>query len=198
MVYMEIVICLVIGFLVQGGLHIWTKYMGYEMDRKYHRIGYLGSLAIWLVAFLRFDVSWTGLVLALVCSVLLTTSLIDMKYKELPDEYNLVIALLGGCFVLMYIDYWERLLFGGLIAFLIYFVLMAITGSMGAGDVKMSFGIGLFIGIILLPKWFIYTFLFGSIFAIILVIIKKKKKEDVFPFGPFMALSAIYLILFQI
>ena len=198
MVYMEIIICLVIGFLVQGGLHIWTKYMGYEMDRKFHLIGYLGSLAIWLVAFLRFDVSWTGLVLALVCSVLLTTSLIDMKYKELPDEYNLVIALLGGCFVLMYIDYWERLLFGGLIAFLIYFVLMAITGSMGAGDVKMSFGIGLFIGIILLPKWFIYTFLFGSIFAIILVIIKKKKKEDVFPFGPFMALSAIYLILFQI
>jgi len=197
-VYMEIIICLVIGFLVQGGLHIWTKYMGYEMDRKFHLIGYLGSLAIWLVAFLRFDVSWTGLVLALVCSVLLTTSLIDMKYKELPDEYNLVIALLGGCFVLMYIDYWERLLFGGLIAFLIYFVLMAITGSMGAGDVKMSFGIGLFIGIILLPKWFIYTFLFGSIFAIILVIIKKKKKEDVFPFGPFMALSAIYLILFQI
>lgn len=183
---------------MQGGLHIWTKYMGYEMDRKFHLIGYLGSLAIWLVAFLRFDVSWTGLVLALVCSVLLTTSLIDMKYKELPDEYNLVIALLGGCFVLMYIDYWERLLFGGLIAFLIYFVLMAITGSMGAGDVKMSFGIGLFIGIILLPKWFIYTFLFGSIFAIILVIIKKKKKEDVFPFGPFMALSAIYLILFQI
>ena len=84
---------------------------------------------------------------------------------------------------------------GGVIAFALFFVISVFTGAMGMGDVKMAGAIGLFLGTMLISKFIVCSFLMGATVGSVLLISKKKERKDNFPFGPCIAVSAIYLFI---
>ncbi|MBI5555297.1 MAG: prepilin peptidase, partial [Elusimicrobia bacterium] len=68
--------------------------------------------------------------------------------------------------------------------------------AMGGGDIKLAAGLGSFLGweytLIMLGL----SFLVGGSAGIVLLISGRKKRKDPIPFGPFIAFSAIMVMLF--
>jgi len=95
---------------------------------------------------------------------------------------------------------------------LFFFSLIVITKGkgMGGGDVKLGFLIGLFNGsvspiylnldrglIFLLPVLGIFLgFIFGSVFSLFLIALRKKTVKDIIPFGPFLIAGSLVALFF--
>ncbi|PLS15033.1 hypothetical protein CVD28_24445 [Bacillus sp. M6-12] len=192
---MDILYIVLIAVISQFGMNIVSDKIGYQYSPLYKWLAIVANTGIWILLFQKLGWSPTLGVVGLASTILLTSSFIDLKYQEIPNSYNLAVALLGGGFIYIYQDYYEQLLLGGVIAFLLFLMVMIFTGAMGGGDVKMAGGIGLFTGTFFVSKFIVYAFFSGAIIAVLLLIFKRKSKNDVFPFGPCIALSGIYMFI---
>jgi leader peptidase (prepilin peptidase) / N-methyltransferase len=63
------------------------------------------------------------------------------------------------------------------------------------GDVKLSLMAGSFLIEKIIPGLFI-GFLAGSVYGIIMIMIKKKKLRQTIPFGPFISIGCIFALFF--
>jgi len=85
---------------------------------------------------------------------------------------------------------------GGAIGFAIFLLIAIISrGGMGWGDVKLAALIGLATGFPLVFLAIIMAAILGGIVAVALVVIRKKKRREMIPFGPFLALAAMVTLL---
>ena len=127
-------------------------------------------------------------------------ALIDIDTKRLP---NVLVApalvtgvvLLGVAAVLR--SDWTALLgaaIGGAGLFAMYLVLALVSrGGMGMGDVKLAAVLGLYLGFLgwgnLLVGAFA-AFVFGGVFGLVLMLIRRAGRKSTIPFGPWMILGA--------
>lgn len=78
-----------------------------------------------------------------------------------------------------------------------FWLLVKITRGrgMGAGDITLAFFLGLWLGwpLIVVGLWL--AFVIGAIFGIVLIILKKKKLKSAIPFGPFMIIGSLVVLL---
>lgn len=136
--------------------------------------------------------------------MLLSVLVIDYKKQIIPNrltltmfESGIVIAVLYGISsVAITID----MLFGMLAGIAIFLIISLIGGliygkeAMGLGDIKFIGALGLYFGFTNILSITITAFLIGAIFAITLIIIKRKKANEYMPFGPFIVISAFISI----
>jgi leader peptidase (prepilin peptidase)/N-methyltransferase len=97
------------------------------------------------------------------------------------------------------LDALGRALVAALVAFGIFFLLHLVSPrSMGFGDVKLSFTLGLALGWI---GWgevvlgLFLGFLYGAVIGIMLIITRVRSKNQAVPFGPFLAAGTLTAIL---
>lgn len=193
---MDYFLVVLIAIATQFCMNVISDKIDYRYSSLHKWIAIGLSIGVWLMFFSKFGWSPTFAVLSLASSILLSSSFIDLKYQEIPNSYNLAVAILGGLFIYIYNDFYQQLLLGGLIAFMLFLVIMVLTGAMGGGDVKMAGAIGLFVGTAFVTQFIMYAFFSGALIAVLLLLLKKKGKEDVFPFGPSIAFSGIYMFMF--
>ncbi|WP_244319465.1 prepilin peptidase [Geobacillus subterraneus] len=128
--------------------------------------------------------------------VLTTISLIDYLYYEIPNEYNALVFVLGLAWAFSRSSSWGQALLASLVLFGLFFVLMVLTkGQLGAGDVKLVAGLGLFLGTSGILPFFVYSFLLAALVSVFLLMAKKKKRTDRLPFGPFLV-AGFFLVFF--
>ncbi|MBI2621561.1 MAG: prepilin peptidase [Candidatus Levybacteria bacterium] len=132
----------------------------------------------------------------------------DLRHGIIPDKIvfpAIIASLLFLTISTFYLPPSEILpstlnhLLSGFGSFLFFLFLFLITKGkgMGFGDVKLSFLIGLILG---LPGtiYSIYlAFLTGGVFAIILILWKKNKLKSQVPFGPFLVGNFFLVLFFQ-
>lgn len=133
---------------------------------------------------------------------------IDCKLQVIPVRLTVLIFELGIFFSCIRglnnlntaIELWLGMIFGVGI-----FLILTVFGNfllkketMGFGDVKLIGAIGLFLGwrnIILIS---VLSFLIASVYSIVLIIVKKIKKQEIneyIPFGPFIVIATIIIML---
>lgn len=135
-------------------------------------------------------------------SLLLIIVLSDIEYMIISDGVLIffIIALMIEIFVIYNLRTLGISILDGLIAFTIMFLLRLLGNfifkkdTMGGGDIKLMFVFGL----VLNYKMAILSIFAGSVIGlpISLLIVKKKKNHEV-PFGPFLALGALLILLTQ-
>lgn len=140
----------------------------------------------------------------LLVPMLITVILIDCKKQIIPNRLTLTIFELGMIFAFIQgisdlnvaIDSALGMIVGTSIFLFITFVGSLISGkeAIGFGDVKLVGALGLFFGWRSIIAISIISFLIGSIFSIILLLIKKKKTDEYIPFGPFIVISSFIII----
>jgi leader peptidase (prepilin peptidase)/N-methyltransferase len=85
---------------------------------------------------------------------------------------------------------------GGAIGFGIFLLIAIVSrGGMGWGDVKLAALIGLATGFPLVFFSIIMGAILGGIVAVVLVVAKKRNRQEAIPFGPFLALAAMITLL---
>ena len=160
------------------------------------------SSILFVVTYLMFGISLHTLFILTFISLLLITIVSDYYYMIICDEILIIfgIILLIEIYLLDGINGLINSLIGGLVSFVVMFLIKRIGDflfrkeSMGGGDIKLLLIFGIVLG---LPTS-LFTIFIGSLIALPASIITLKGNDNhIIPFGPFLSMIAIFLILFN-
>jgi len=142
-----------------------------------------------------------GIYLALASS-LIVIFLSDAKYRIIPDSMQLTFFI--SVLLLKFFD--KNIIISLIYGFrdslivmapILFIYLFTKGRGMGFGDVKLSFTIGFFLGILKGFMALYSAFVLGAIVGIILIAIKKKRLKSKVAFGPFLVLGVIITCIWQ-
>jgi len=119
--------------------------------------------------------------------------LTDLKEMLIPDSIILPSIGISLIYLMIFDNYFLDSLLTGLVIAGFFLILIIITRSkgMGGGDVKLGMFLGLGLGFPNGILALMLSFFSGAIFAVALIILKKKKFGQVIPFGPFLVLASL-------
>ncbi|HWJ97559.1 MAG TPA: prepilin peptidase [Acidimicrobiales bacterium] len=171
-----------------------------------------GNAVLWVLAGVAFGTSWWVIPYALLFSVLLALSVIDLELYILPNRitYPTILASLVAIPALAFVlsDDPRSVILGALVGGIGFagFLLVMLLGwelilrkeGMGMGDVKLAVILGMWLGLInplLCLFALIASSLIGLVVGIGILIVRKESRP--FPFGPWLAIGTILVILFS-
>ena len=152
------------------------------------------SVSNWLV-FTTINMPEKFFILAAIFLLVLMT-VTDFEQYMLFDAMTAPLALLGATFVwqtgLNVQDHLLAAIIGGGIFF--GFAMLS-KGSLGGGDIKLVAALGLWLGCEKLLNAVLIATIFGGLAALMMILLKQKDRGSYFAYGPYFALSAIYILL---
>ena len=140
------------------------------------------------------------------CCLLLVASVIDFHHMIIPDEISLTMVALTPLVVYLHPELnWQSasigVVVGGGVVYAIAWVYQLIRGKvgMGMGDAKLLAGMGGWLGWQAVLPTLLYASLLGTLTALILLPIGKKRYnlQSALPFGPFLALGSLMHLFFR-
>jgi len=174
---------------------------GSKISIQYPVVEFLTGL-IYLIIYLIYGLSIQSLVYIILSSALIIIAFIDLQEQIIPDVISLpgIVVGLILSFIVPYISFINSALgalVGGGIILIIAWVGSIIfkKEAMGGGDVKLAAMIGAFLGWRYMVISLFLGFFLGALAGIFLILSKIKRKEDMVPFGPFIALGSIITLL---
>ncbi len=151
---------------------------------------------LWCGAFWVFGFQWVSLLYALASTALLGLSLVDLAIFEIPPEFNVFLAILGGIRILLDLKHWYEYIIGGCLVSGIFLLIILVSKgkAMGGGDMKLMAAAGLLIG----WKKILLALALGAVFGSVihLTLMAVSKKEKVLSFGPYLSAGIYVSILF--
>ena len=157
---------------------------------------------IYLIIYLIYGLSIQSLIYIILSSALIIIAFIDLNEQIVPDVISLPgigVGLILSFFVpyLSFINSALGVVVGGGIILIIALVGSMIfkKEAMGGGDVKLAAMMGAFLGWRYIIISLFLGFFLGALVGIFLVLSKIKSKEDMVPFGPFIALGSLITLL---
>ena len=203
--YMSIIVIIgiVSSFAINNFLR--NKYLEYSLNSKMINSSMLLSVIFSIVIGVKLfknvqfcnseiyiQVIYT-IISGIMTGVLSSSFIIDILFKELPDENNVLIGL--SIFLLSVSSLGCKVILSSIIMFIVFFIVSILTGQFGMGDVKMMF----FMGLGFLPykilDFLFTTFMLASIYSIFMIMFMKSTKKDTLPFGPFLIIGFLSVIL---
>ncbi len=151
------------------------------------------GLASVVASFTHFGLSGRALVGAVFCPALFLLAAIDMKHRLLPNMIILPASLAVGVIVAASTpgDFLGHLAAGAALGGFFFAFAAFFPGSMGMGDAKLGFLLGLALG----PKTLGATLIaFAALLVGALYVLATRgvsARKDSIPFGPFLALGGI-------
>ena len=166
---------------------------------------------LYTLVYLRYGMGTEFVVISVAISFMVVVALIDLERGLILNRlvYPSVVALI------LLSPFWSELglsraflgdhnllasvmnsLLAGLGAFLVFFAISLVyPDGMGGGDVKLAGVVGLTVGFpgVLLALWL--AAVTGGLVAILLLVLRKRGRKDPIPFGPFLSLGAVAVLL---
>lgn len=171
----------------------------------------VATATLFLSIYLKFGFGLEFWVVATAASLLLALAIIDFEHQLILNK--MVLPAIAAALVVA--PFWTSIgvergfaessglfastansVLSGLGAFLIFFAIaMVYPAGMGGGDVKMAGLIGLLVGFpgVFFALW--GAVVVGGVVAILLLAFRKKGRKDAIPFGPFLSLGGIVVLL---
>lgn len=151
---------------------------------------------LFLLAVAKFGFTLAALRVMVLFALLVPVTVIDFKYKVIPNQLNWAGLLLG---LLLLLESKEVLLAGliGLIlgGGLFWFIALVSKGGMGGGDVKLAAVLGCLLGWQQLLVALFISFAAGSVVGLSMLLLRLTRWREPIPFGPYLALGAVVAAL---
>lgn len=130
-------------------------------------------------------------------SVLVIVSFTDIEHGIIPNIIVLPFTVIGLIINIIFVPqkWWIILSFAAGAFLFMLIISLVYPKGMGMGDVKLTLMAGSFLVEKIIPGLFI-GFLAGSVYGIIMLIIKRKKLGQTIPFGPFISGGCIIALFF--
>lgn len=172
------------------------------------------SAIIFVISYLLFGLSINSLVATLFLYVLLVVSFIDLEVRIIPNKIIYPAILIAISLSAIFYLIGKPLLpllgrkslatsfFSGLAVFLLILIIDFLgrivykKEGIGAGDIKLSFFMGIILGYHVFLAVF-FAFLLGAVIGLLTLTIRKKRKNDdaYMPMGPFLSLGSFLAIV---
>jgi len=154
----------------------------------------LASAILFASSYLKLGDMLLSFIVGGVFATLLALSLIDFKYKEVPDSLNLLALTLAFVSSYSIIDNFQNaLLFAGGFSFLRFYVsYLTKKEAMGEADIMVAGTIGAMVGV----KLGLVVIFLSAILALPVFMLANKKDLEV-PFIPFLALALLIVYMFS-
>ena len=181
-----------ISYLILGGK---CRNCKKNISLIYPAIELITSLLL-LAGLFKFGLTFDFMIYTIVAPALVIITAIDIEHQIIPDAITLpgiVLGLLAGSYSIGYIDSILGCLLGGV---LFYLLAVLSNGGMGGGDIKYIAAAGALVGwkkVLLII--FIGAFL-GSIVSIFQIVVQKKSKKSLIPFGPFLSVATLITLFY--
>ncbi len=176
----------IFSWLILGGKCHFCKD---KISIQYPIVEFLTALIFALVYYKVGDLFFSFIV-GLVFSLLLGLSLIDIRYKAVPDSLNLsalTLAIFSSASIVTNIE--NALLYAGGFALLRFYVSYAVKKeALGEADIMIAATIGALVGL----KLGVVTVFLSAIIALIAFIVIRDREIEI-PFIPFLA-SALFIV----
>ncbi len=150
------------------------------------------TMFLFILAWLRFGLTFEGLRAAVLASALLVVAGIDLDHKIIPDRVTLPGILVGLA--------WAWLLPPGIGASVVgtvvggglfYVIAWASRGGMGGGDIKLAAMLGAFLGWRVGLLAIFVGVVAGGVVGVALLVLELRGRKDAIPFGPFLSLGGV-------
>lgn len=154
----------------------------------------ISSLAlVFSYQFISLPFDWAIIIMQLAFSFfLLLYTVSDWEQQVIFDVTLIPFALLGFFNILLQNLSLNHFLGAAIIGGLIFLLLAIITrGGIGGGDIKLIAALGLWLGPHGLLTVATIGFMLGGVAALLLLVSGRKKRTDVFAYGPFFTLTAL-------
>lgn len=155
------------------------------------------------LSYFSFGFSWDLLIALGIVSMLIIISVSDITYYVIPDGlliffsiyFSIIIIISKGILAL------GNSILSGICLFGVMYLIMIIGNfifkkdSLGGGDIKLMFVFGLIIS----PLLGLFAIFLGSFLALpVALIMLRKKKQKLVPFGPFLLISFAFIYFTKI
>ena len=188
------------SWIIQGGKCRACKA---KISIQYPIVEALNAI-LWMIIVYAWGLRWESLLFCICSSILIVLAVIDERTQEIPIGLNIAIAVLGVARVVLRlagITYstgpWYEYVIGAVCVSGLFLLIVLITKGrgMGGGDVKLMAAAGLLLGWRQIILAMMIGCILGSVIHLIrMAVDKKKKKEHVLAFGPYLA-AGIYLTM---
>lgn len=184
----------VFSYIATGGK---CRHCGVKYGLRYPLIELLTGVLFVISGF--FKLPGISLVLLWICiSLLIIITFIDIDHQIIMDRIQVLLLIFSSLYVyfttVKYLDHLIGCALAGGIMLIIYLVS---KGGMGAGDVKLSFTLGLWLGLKGAIVCLMLAFILGGIIGVLLLAFKIKSRKDTIPFGPYLCLGAFVSLIFE-
>lgn len=139
----------------------------------------------------------------LLTAFLIWNSITDIKYRKISVISMLVFGIVGvaiGVTEIMagqsFFQMLKYILLGSVPGLVMCILSLLSRGSLGMGDGVLILILGIYTGIRKMSAVLIWAFLLASVWAIGMLVIKKKNRCDSFPFVPFITIGFLVNWLF--
>ncbi len=175
------------------------RYCKHPLSKEY-LIYEIFTGVLFLISYLKFSISYEFFVMLIISSLLVLIFITDFKYMIILDSPLVVSIVLLFGLQWIYFDFYTALfhLFYGFLTFLMMLFVGKIGDtlfkkeSLGGGDIKFSFVIGMIFGF----KFAMLTLIFSTFLAFPYAVGSMLlKKDHEVPFGPFLV-SSVFIVYF--
>ena len=189
-------IIILLGLFI--GIYMWATYFRKEKFSTVNCIIIVINLVtyVWFYSIYGLTPKWIQMIF--LTTILSLISIIDLKYKIISNKIITIIFVFGILFNIINKTVTVGNMITGFFIISVPLLVMSIIlkGSMGGGDIKLMAAAGAFLG----WKSIIVAFLIGCIIAsitsIILILLRKIKRTDMIPYGPFLSLGIFIASLY--
>lgn len=189
----------VISYIVLRGK---CRHCGDKISIRYPIIELLNG-CLYGALYLKYGFSIILLQYCILVSLLIVIGMIDYDTTDVYTSTTIIGIILGISLIIVnyffvnhsiYIS--SQYIFGAALGGGMITVIILLTHGMGWGDAEICFVCGLFLGFKLTIVMMFFSFVFGGIIGVALLLLKKKGRKDYIPFGPFIAIAGIFTVLF--
>lgn len=153
----------------------------------------LATGLLFLYSFLQFNLRIELITAILFISLLMIVFVTDITYMLIP---NRLLLFFLPFFIIMRIyeplSPWYDAIIGAIVGYgLVAIIIIVSKGGMGAGDMKLLGLLGIVLGWKLVLLTFFLAAFLGAIIGGFLMLIKRVKRKQPIPFGPYIVIAAI-------
>lgn len=150
---------------------------------------------LFVISYLKYGTSLMFLKTSLFMSLLIIISFVDIEHRIIPDKLVLTTIFFGLALIFIGDVSPLNAILGMFTGGTLLLLLAMVPNSLGGGDVKMMFGVGIFLGVTKTVYAIIFAFMVAAIISTILLLLKIKSRKDHIPFGPFLAIGSLIAYL---
>lgn len=205
--YLFLLIGLIIGFILNFIIYVYCKdklilknlfSLKALKNKKLVIIVSVLNMIIYLLIYYRFNLSLYSFICALIFSLLLCLSIIDLKIGIVPDSINILIFILSIPVILINREHIIYHIIGLFLISVPFFLIAVLTNGIGGGDIKLFAVTGLFLGALHIFLAMFFCCLLASIIGLTLKYTNKlnTKNNNSIPLVPYISIGVILSTLY--